>query len=431
VVSHYATSYIAIGFVVGLVGLNAVWHMISRVPYLIGEHREPLGRWFIGTVRTWYADQRDNRTVSLWLTASFLVFFFAWYSITASGVVLTYGASISDHVSVPGSERFFLYQMDFIEYLLIDYGTMLHNVEKYLTTFSIAVCVIGVGYAITHFKRLKEGEMSREFVLLGLLSTFIVIGCFTISRLTLTFSYARFFHISFIFLSGFFLMGIYAIVTFFRRERTTGVSVVACLNRNGLATKVAIVVLVVLLMFNTSVIYYSMDEYGRSFAMEPGISYSAYSDSDVLAYKWVGDSERRGPVQVAVDWPMYPMFYSEWSDVERIKYQWTEDQTDTLLFLSTWNVRYNWMISENRNGSSLQSYTPLNDILNQTEGRREVVYSTEEMAKIMYIPSQEVVTNPMGPPFHKYEDAPVYVFSSAFVLTLAAVSMTLLIRRLR
>jgi uncharacterized membrane protein len=431
VVSHYALGYIALGFVAGLVLFNSLWHALPKVNEMRKGEVRDYPKALSSLVRTWYKDQRKNQIISVDLAILFLAIFLLWYSITASGMMLQYGQNVDTIVGVPES-GLYLFQMDAIEFVLIDYGNALHNVEKYLVIFSFAICVIGVAFALLRFNLLNKEGLQKDFVILGILATLILIGCFTIPRLSYTLYFARFFHIVYIFLSGFFMLGLYAIINFFIRKSGDGFGPIDVLNKKGLITKLGTAFLVAFLLFNTSAIYYSVNDYSRTFALDPDIGTSAYSDSDVLSYKWIGDYERRGDYPVTVDWHSLPMFYSNGTGVSRIKYQWTENQTDTLLYLSTWNVKTHWVTSVNRNGSSIQSYTPLDDILNQVQNKNEsVIYSTGGYAMIMFLPPSEGDTNPPGPPDPKYVGGAIYLLPGALAFGIAAVALTLLMRRIR
>ena len=96
----------------------------------------PLHKWFIGTVWSWLREQRRAQIISLDIAIIFLAIFYIWFSVTASGMMLQYGENVDRYVRpTTGSSRsgqFLLYQMDDLEFRLIDYGNVLHNVEKYL-----------------------------------------------------------------------------------------------------------------------------------------------------------------------------------------------------------------------------------------------------------------------------------------------------------
>lgn len=432
VVSHYALAYIAIGLVVGLVAMNTLWHLISKVRERLKEsERAPIHRWFIGTVKSWYHDQRRTQIISVDLALAFLAIFVIWFSITASGMMLKYGENVEQYVGSTSGTESFLTQMDSIEFVLIDYGSPLHNVEKYLILFSMAICIIGVAYAITRFDRLKEAGVERDFVIFGALASLIIIGCFTIPRLSYSFYFARFFQVTYIFTSGFFVLGLFAIVNFFLNRKPNGIGILKRMHDDRKTMKVASAFLVLFLMFNTGAVYYATDDYSSSFALDPDISWSVYSDSDVLAAKWVGSGEHHGSTQITADWHRFPIFAGIGASTKVLNYQWTKNQTDTLLYLSTWNVQTGWTISSNRNGSSTQTYTPISDILGQIDNRTEVVYSTGGQAMIVYVPPSEPETNPVGPMFHTYEDAPIYVLSGAAAISILAVAIVLLFRRSR
>ncbi|OPX67311.1 MAG: hypothetical protein A4E30_00029 [Methanomassiliicoccales archaeon PtaB.Bin215] len=425
VVSHYALAYIAIGLVVGFVALNALWHLVVKIKEkYLGLDTRPLHKWFIGTVWSWLREQRRAQIISLDIAIIFLAIFYIWFSVTASGMMLQYGENVDRYVGPTtgssGSGQFLLYQMDALEFLLIDYGNVLHNVEKYLVVLAQAICVIGVIYAIRRFGSLNSPTVGREFVLFGALAAMIIVGCYTIPRLSYSFYFARFFHVTFLLISGFFPLGIYALVKIFRRTNPHGLDVVKHLRKDRVVLGICSMFLILFLLFNSGTIYHAIGGYSNSFALDPGTSWSTYSDSDVMTGKWLAVSEHRGNYAATVDWHRFPLFGGVGAPVDHLQYQWTQNQTDKLMYLSSWNVQMGWGVSSNRNGSSLQSYTPLSDILSQVDNRTEVVFSTGGGAKVVYIPSMEPETNPVGPPFSTYEETPIYVLSGLALATTAA-----------
>lgn len=434
VVSHYALAYICIGIVVGMVALDALWHLSVKLKaYLFGKDREPIHRWLAGTVISWFREQWKERVVSWDLAVIFLAIFYVWFSVTASGMMLQYGENVSQYVgpvtSDSGGWTLLLYQMDALEFILIDYGNALHNVEKYLVVLAQAICIIGVLYAMRRFGSINGSRMSREFVIIGALAAMIIIGCYTIPRLSYSFYFARFFHVTFLFICGFFPVGLYAIAKVFRGKDLKGAGISQWLEKDRATMTVGSLFLVLFLVFNTGVAYHASGDFSSSFALDPDISWSVYADQDVVTAKWLGNAEHLGNYRAVADWHRFPLFGGEGVPVEVLKYQWTENQTDKLLYLSTWTVDKGWTISSNRNGSSIQTYTPLSDILGQIDNRTEVVYSTQGGAKVLFVPASDPVTNSLGPPFHTYETTPVYVLSGIALAVGAAALLAIVLRR--
>lgn len=430
VVSHYALAYIAIGLVIGLVALHTLWHFVTCTKEWVGTSgRQPVHRWFIDMVRSWYHDQRRNQIISIDIALLFLAIFYFWFSVTASGMMLQYGENVSQYVGPPTGGGLLLYQMDSIEFILIDYGDVLHNIEKYLVVLSQAICIIGVLFTLLRFKRFEEPKLSRDFVLLGALAALIIVGCYTIPRFSFSFYFARFFHVGYIFLSGFFVIGLYALVNFYRRKERNVSGIVTRLRKDRVTLTVATLFLVLFLLFNTGFTYGIGGGSSNSFALNSKASWSHYSDADVLSAKWVGSTDHHGNTPITVDWHRFPIFAGEGVTIQILEYQWTENQTDVLLYLSTWNVQQHWVLSSNYNGSSKQSYTPLSEILSQVDNRTEVVYTTGGQAMVLYVPPQQPETNPVGPPFHTYEDTPAYVLSGIAVIAGIGAVVIVLLRR--
>jgi len=433
VASHYALAYICIGIVVGMVVLDALWHLVVKIRERVGgKDQRPVHRWFAGVTTSWFKEQWRERIVSIDIAVIFLAIFYVWFSVTASGIMLQYGENVNQYVGPVNNESgggtLLLYQMDALEFLLIDYGNGLHNVEKYLVVLAQAICIIGVLYAMRRFGSINGSRMSRDFVIIGALAAMIIIGCYTIPRLSFSFYFARFFHVTFLFISGFFMVGLYAIAKVFRGKHTKGDDIAQFLKNDRVTITVGSIFLVLLLLFNTGTIYHASGDFSSSFALDPDISWSVYSDQDVVTAKWLSDLDHRGDYKAVADWHRFPIFGGEGVPVEVLKYQWTENQTGKFLYLSTWNVEKGWCISSNRNGSSIQTYTPLSDILSQVDNRTEVVYSTEGGAKVVFVPESEPSTNPLGPPFHTYETTPIYVLSGLALLMTASACLAILLR---
>ncbi len=423
IVSHYGMAYITIGFVGGLFFLSFLCALF--------KNRHP-GEGFIKStfrsLRSWWEGSRRTDIAGIYLLLFYLIIFFVWYSTTGSGIMLGFIKNSSAYIPIDTeTASLSLFQFDALEFLLIDYGTPLHNMEKYLVLTAQILAVVGLVHVVMN-RRTLYSKVNRDFINMGILAALLLVACYVVPRLSSMLYFARFFHLIFIFIGGFLFLGFVAIVRAFgdlfpKRIRIGNAS------RKLLA--VCTVFVILFMLFNSGPIYSAADEYSNSFTLNKTTSWAIYSDTDVQGAKWVGLDEHRGDRIINGDIHRFTIFIGESVPSDKLRYQWTQVNTDSLVYLSTWNMEYHWIYSINTQGAK-QTYTPLNDILDQLNGKYDVVYDGGGSTSVIYAPPSEPTTNPPGPDIFEYETTPMYYLGIVVVVLVSlAISVLILKRRWR
>ncbi|MHC1709838.1 MAG: DUF2206 domain-containing protein [Methanomassiliicoccales archaeon] len=422
IVSHYGMAYITIGFVGGLVFFNMISSLIEG-----WRARKDVRIWPLAMVRNWWIGQRRTQIVSVFMLVFYVAVFFIWYANTASGLELGYITYRSAYIpSASPSTGYTLAQFDALEFLLIDYGNMVHNVEKYLVVGAQILTILGLIYVWRNKEDLMGRKVSREFLYMGMLAAILLVMCYTVPKLSAMLYFSRFFHIIFIFLCGFLMFGLIALYDMVKGLRPK-LKKVEPSSRTIMA--ICAIFVVVFMAFNTSLVYTTTEDYSNSFSLDEKVSWAIYSDSDVQGAKWVSMDQHRGERVIMADQHRFTIFIGESVPSSKLLYQWTSGNTDSLIFLSTWNMEYEYVYSINAVGA-VQTYTPLSEVLDQFEGNYNVVYSTGGATSVIYVPPSDPVTNPPGPSLVQYETVPLY-FLGATAVALVALAITgLIVRRI-
>jgi uncharacterized membrane protein len=308
---------------------------------------------------------------------------------------------------------------------LIYYGTSLHNLEKYLIVGSQILTIIGLLFILKNQNKLFNQPINKEYLQLGILASMILIACYTVPRFSALLYYARFFHFTTIFLCGFLLLGIVALVHAVKLVRW---------NKNKLKMErtfrsaywVGAIFVVILLAFNTSAIYkFFPDQYSNSYTLDETVSWAIYQDTDVQGAKWLSMESHNGDKIISADLHYKTIFIGESTSFRNLRYQWDENATDSLIYLSDWNNHYNYAYTINSEGPLL-TYTPITEVFDQVNDSYSIIYDTGSSTSIIYVPPSSPDTNGPGPAIFVYENEPVYVMTAVFA-SLIALGLTILI----
>jgi|GEM_PF-5373021 len=422
IVSHYGMAYISMGFVGGLVLFSIISGLVEG-----WRSRKEKRLWPLAMVREWWNGQRKNEVINVFFLIFYMAAFFIWYANVASGIELGYIKYSGAYVPSPSSSGgFSLSQIDALEFLFINYGNMVHNVEKYLVVGAQILTVLGLYYVWRHRNDLLGVKVNKDFLHMGILAAIILVMCYTVPKFSAMLYFGRFFHLTFLFLCGFLIFGMIFLYELVRglhpKMRKIGV------DSRTLLTACTIFI-VGFMIFNTSLVYIITNDYSNSFSLDKNVSWAIYSDSDVQGAKWVGMDQHRGNRVIVADQHRFTIFIGESVPSSKLLYQWTSGNTDSLIFLSTWNMENGYVYAINTVGAQY-TYTPTEDILKQFNGNYDIVYSTGGATSIIYVPPSTPVTNPPGPAMVHYETAPIY-FLGVTVLTLVALVVTgLVVRRI-
>jgi len=420
VVSHYGMAYITMGFVGGMFALGILSIFQDRRS---GEN--PLKK-ISRSLRAWWERQRSSEVMSIYLLLFYVGIFFAWFSLTASGVMLGFIKYSGEYIPAPSvSTGLSLSQFDALEFLLIDYGSPLHNVEKYLVLTAQILSVVGLVHVVLNRKTLYK-SVGNAFINMAILATLLLLACYVVPRISSLLYFARFFHLTFIFIGGFMLLGVFAIVRAIGKLVTDKIN----FNKGSKAILAACVgFLVIFTLFNTSAIFSLTNDYSNSFTLDETNSWAIYSDTDVVGAKWVGMEEHRGNRVINGDQHRFTIFIGDSVPSAKLKYQWTQSSTDSLIYLSTWNNEYDYVYPINTVGAE-QTYTPLSEVLDQFNGNYNMVYNGGGSTTVIYVPPSDPTTNPPGPTLFEYEEAPIYYLGGvAATLSLLGLAVLFVNRR--
>jgi uncharacterized membrane protein len=412
-VSHYAIAFIFIGMLVAVFALQTLKFLYQQWKERNESAPKPsFPSWIKNTTVSWLRNQLRKEIITLELLLFALLFIFIWYSTTASGMQLGYVSY--GQLSTKATGSITLSQLDALEFLAIDYGSPLHNVEKYLVVISQAITIIGVAFMVKH-KKTSHGNINDNFLFLGITASMVLVACYVVPNLSAMLYYGRFFEFTLIFLGGFYAIGMYSIVSRLAIIYRRGV-------RNDLKSKkilkqttmiVSIIFLIMFIMANTGVGYSVsqefVNEYSTSYSLDSRASWSIYSDSDVIGAKWASDTDHRDNYSIMADWHRIPIFAGQSAPVINMAYQMGLSYTDSLLYLSSWNVKSGYAYPLNVGGQTTISYTPLTNVTNQF-GNYDIVYSTNSYTTVYYLPPAIPQTNTEpGPAFYHYDLNPSHV----------------------
>lgn len=406
-VSHYAIAYLTLGVLGLMVGFLLLFNLAdglrsSRERSWIS--RVPVG--IVSGLMLFAREQRRKCVVSLEVIAASGIFFFLWYSITASGVMMVFFRRGSNAVSnITGDTGHRLESFDMLQYILIDQGSFLHNVPKILFIVVQLLCIAGVIYAIINYSGLRKNA-SREYLALGLVGGVLIAMGYVVPNFSSMFYYGRLFHYALLFLAGFALIGILGHasilteISFLRKERLAGIR--GRVEKAGFAA--ALILVSVIMLTNTSVIYTLADnEYNNSFAVDDSVSWSIYSDSDVVAAQWAGAMEHRGNASVAADWHRFPIFGGMHISTTNLLYSFDENDTNSLIYISSWNADYHYAYPLNIENTASLTYTDISEILQQVNDTYGVPYSAGKTSYYYILPSVPE-SNGLGPSVYQYNN---------------------------
>lgn len=409
-VSHYAIAFLTLG----VFGLMIIFTLLfSMADGWSASRSKPWSMrilTFVGSgLKSFSREQLRKKIVSLDILVVSGIFFLIWYTYTASGVMLNFFLRGSNAVSQAGSAtlmpgQYNLQSLDMLEYILIDQGSILHNMPKLLFIAVQLLCIIGVIYAILNINGIRKNA-NRDFLALGLVGGVLILMGYTVPYFSSMFYYGRLFHYSLIFLSGFLLIGIVGFtsylreITFFRKKGLAGIG-----DRMSKAGFIAAIVLISAILFtNTSAAFSLAGNYNTSFAVDDSVSWSIYSDSDVIAAKWAALPEHRGNEAITADWHRFPIFGGLHIPNKNLVYSFDGNDTDTLLFISSWNTQYHYIYPLNVRDTASLTYTDIQSVTQQVNDTYGIPYSAGSTS-YYYFPPSDPVTNPQGPSIYNYED---------------------------
>jgi len=294
--------------------------------------------------------------------------------------------------------------MDMLEFILIDQGSILHNFPKVFFVLVQVLCIIGVIYTIWNLNGVRSNA-SRDYLALGMVGAVLILMAYTVPYFSSMFYYGRLFHYSLIFLCGFLFIGIVGFssclteIIMIKKRGRVGISP----RMASVAYVAAIVIISGILFTNSSAAFSLTGDYNNSFAVDESVSWSIYSDSDVIAAKWAALPEHRSNESITADWHRFPIFGGLHVPIENLVYSMDENDTDTLLFISEWNTNYNYIYPLNVKETATLTYTNISSVVQQINDTYGIPYSAGKTS-YYYIPSSVPDSNPPGPSIYQYEE---------------------------
>ena len=167
----------------------------------------------------------------------------------------------------------------------------MHEVTLYLTLIAVIISVIGILFAYKERQRLS---LASEYVALSGASVLILLLCLFVPYFAANLSLSRFFHISQIFLSAFFVIGFAGIVSVLNARRSAATRKDSpTLSFRALAVFVAI-----LFVFHSGLVYKATGELTNSptvLALDKAVYIAKFNDQEIVAARWLSGSTSGGP----------------------------------------------------------------------------------------------------------------------------------------
>jgi len=173
---------------------------------------------------------------------------------------------------------------------LLAYQPPMHEVTMYLTLIAVIISIIGILFA---YKERQRFSLTSEYVALSGASVLLLIFCLFVPYFAANLQLSRFFHISQIFLSVFFVIGFAGIINVLKPQRsaTTG------RGARPLSFKVLTVFLVILFVFHSGLVYKATGEITNSstvLALDKAVNIAKFSDQEIVAARWLSSNASGG-----------------------------------------------------------------------------------------------------------------------------------------
>lgn len=415
IVSHYGIGFLFL-FLLGLVvALQTLSHLIKSWKERNGAGHISILSWTKRTINTWIHEQTSTKLIGVEVVIFAFAIFFLYYAFIGSGMILPavgIGTAEADKTSI---SKLTLQGMDALEYLFINYGSAINNIEKYVVFSVQTLMVIGLYFAM---KGKKLGRKVNDDYCYFALAAAVLLGMsYAVPGISASLYFGRMFTFIFVFICGFFVLGVFGLLDTIRYvfSKTHRDQKARPMERDRITMIVSTFIIILLLMTSTGLLSKAAGTFEGSYALDSSTSGPYYSDSDVAGALWVSNGEHIGPYTVVADWHRFPIFGGLGVPVDDLTYQMYANDTDSFIYLSEWNNEYDYVYSLNTGNYTSLTYTPFSNLTRQFNNNYDIVYSTSTKTTIIYIPSeseQNVTTNEEGPAMYKYETTPLYVFAA-------------------
>jgi uncharacterized membrane protein len=174
---------------------------------------------------------------------------------------------------------------------LLAYQPPMHEVTQYLTLIAVIISVVGILFA---YKERSKLSLSRMYVAFSGASVFLLLLCLFVPDFAANLQLSRFFHISQIFLSVFFVIGFAGIVRVLSAPRNAATRK----ETLKLIFRVLAVFLVILFVFHSGLAYKATGELTNSatvLSLEKAVNIAKFNDQEIVAGRWLAGNTSGAP----------------------------------------------------------------------------------------------------------------------------------------
>lgn len=305
-------------------------------------YREP-------TVKEKIAEYQTNKKDRLITTTFFLTLFFLfiliWYLYTSSSSIFQSFLDIGH--SIMGNLYSFLdpNTTQGLNLLVQTQTTPLKNIHKYLYLLSEFLIFIGV---LSLFLGVDRMKFKDEYKTLSLATLIILIAGVVVPFFSSQMNTSRLYHIALIILAPFCVLGIITVMDWLKNLFKFEI------RRNTLFKAISIF-FIVFLVFDTGLIYQIADPaQTTSIALNPSLDFPKFNQKEVAAGNWMASTRYDYPVYA--DKNRATVLRSFISPVIDIPYYSDLIQDQSYIFLGTWNVEKNQVLTYNMLGSNIITF---------------------------------------------------------------------------
>ena len=248
-------------------------------------------------------------------------------SVAPSGAEDSFGALVPSASGMDGSSITGLQQ-------LLARQPPMHEATLYLTLIAVIISVIGILFAYKERKRLS---FASEYVALSGASVLLLLLCLFVPYFAANLQLSRFFHISQIFLSVFFVIGFFGLTSLINARQSDVKKRTARVCLRALA-----VFLALLFVFHSGLVYKATGELTNSptvLALDKNVNIAKFSNQEIAAARWLSGSASGGSTY-ADTYRQFALIAFNFPDVRifHIGGYWWMFHSGTFLYLGTPNV---------------------------------------------------------------------------------------------
>ncbi|MGZ4861324.1 MAG: DUF2206 domain-containing protein [Halobacteriota archaeon] len=174
---------------------------------------------------------------------------------------------------------------------LLAYQPPIHEVTLYLTLIAVIISVIGILFA---YRERQKFSFASEYVALAGASVLLLLFCLVVPYFAANLQLSRFFHISQIFLSVFFVIGFAGIVNVLKPQRDASTGK----GTRELSFKALALFVVILFVFHSGLAYKATGELTDSptvLGFNKAVNIAKFSDQEMVAARWLNGNATGAP----------------------------------------------------------------------------------------------------------------------------------------